>query len=1350
MFNLDRQVRSGIARWCLFVVTCLMYCSSTAAEDLRVRFSGLGDGTVTSNPGGISAPADCDGTYSLGTTVTLTAAAAPGSRFIGWGGDATGTTNPITVTLDSDKSVRAVFELTTPIPTFQEFFKKPFSDANVNVDADTISITNHGFDNRQKVRFRDTSLPTGITTDQTYLVDRIDANRIKLLRLERGATLTPVDITAAASGETHTVFPEGLTPTQIRAYLIANPIVNSADRFLAAMDPEYKVNWLLMTRSESLQTGTAKYPRILLPSIRGDFVFTIGLVQHGSFPGSHPDAVEYMQWDPGEKNFRLHEVVLKRIPDLEVDNTVIFPAREPGVIVDDTKCSKCHSTRNVVNVSDYAGTTGFPIGSVKVKNKPNWDAYDSWGGMLGFNRDRIYQGSVEAAAFRKIFNLYNWRNSPENDFVRRVLEQLKLQPAGVPDGPGGNVPGELNHQITREEDGRIRFGFDPDELPDLEPVPEGADVLSINYSFDRNEGSGPGTAVKRGGQNFVTLHHSLAPISDEGRGVHLFDFLGGNKGSLNGYPNQMRIADEIITHHDAAGNVDVRPIALAISRFARMFGEERILQISGSTVTSAVPTQPLAIDMSFFNARNGLTIDAMIRDTRVRAQVISPQQDRAQSLPRRKADIQKLNLDRTGDIYLFERLSGANNHNGLIQEYGAFTELGAISDIPRLRQEVFRRENDPRGGPSDGNGLETSPDLSVMGGIFVDRETYGDPAADEPGNTEPMALYRYFLEPLGVSVDKWSMNVRGRSRGYNFADIFGTYTNILQGELTDSLKNSYKDPADPSRHLDPNVPADIIQMVNLSLASLPGKTDLPNFTEIQRIFNKGCIECHGGLEYPPYSNAVFPGRFPGFLDFSEEEKPVEVTPRINSRLARSHTRVTAAANRIRQLLPQTSEACEIGISVPNDLMPCQGPPLSKADIRTFNRWVDGGSPFSHGDPHIRTVDGVEYDFQADGEFILLTGIGMELQARQKAINTAIALGPDEHTGLTSCISVNSAVAVRIFNNGITDRVTYQPNLNGQPDPEGLQLRVNGELVALDNLPMRLPSVGRIERTSAEHGIQVTLPGGRDRTIIVTPTWWERQSTWIMNIDMRRIRATRGLMGSIAPNNWLPAMPDGKLLGSMPIDLNERFNQLYREFGDAWRVTDETSLFDYADGTSTADFTHRDWPRGEGGDCAAPLPGRANVVPLNPIPREEAEDLTAEIVDPVLRENCIKDVMTTGDRIFITVYQQADRILRSAGQVPQLIFPLQSQAELAGPIDIQWAPPTDPTPAKLTYQYYVWPVEALPDENDAVTVSKEEAENFYATKVENLEPGTAYYWKVIVKDGNGLYTESEVRRFETKK
>ena len=50
------------------------------------------------------------GEYDPGATATLTATPNPGYRFAGWTGAASGTTNPLTITMDADKSVGATFE----------------------------------------------------------------------------------------------------------------------------------------------------------------------------------------------------------------------------------------------------------------------------------------------------------------------------------------------------------------------------------------------------------------------------------------------------------------------------------------------------------------------------------------------------------------------------------------------------------------------------------------------------------------------------------------------------------------------------------------------------------------------------------------------------------------------------------------------------------------------------------------------------------------------------------------------------------------------------------------------------------------------------------------------------------------------------------------------------------------------------------------------------------------------------------------------------------------------------------------------------------------------------------------
>jgi hypothetical protein len=75
---------------------------------LTVSTLGQGSGTVGSTPSGIGCGADCTELYALGTVVTLTATAAPGSRFVGWSGPCTGI-GPCTVTMSADTVVGAQF-----------------------------------------------------------------------------------------------------------------------------------------------------------------------------------------------------------------------------------------------------------------------------------------------------------------------------------------------------------------------------------------------------------------------------------------------------------------------------------------------------------------------------------------------------------------------------------------------------------------------------------------------------------------------------------------------------------------------------------------------------------------------------------------------------------------------------------------------------------------------------------------------------------------------------------------------------------------------------------------------------------------------------------------------------------------------------------------------------------------------------------------------------------------------------------------------------------------------------------------------------------------------------------------
>jgi len=68
---------------------------------LTVNVSPTNGGTVSRNPNTAS--------YDEGTSVEVTATAHSGFTFTGWSGAATGTDNPVTVVMDSDKTLTATF-----------------------------------------------------------------------------------------------------------------------------------------------------------------------------------------------------------------------------------------------------------------------------------------------------------------------------------------------------------------------------------------------------------------------------------------------------------------------------------------------------------------------------------------------------------------------------------------------------------------------------------------------------------------------------------------------------------------------------------------------------------------------------------------------------------------------------------------------------------------------------------------------------------------------------------------------------------------------------------------------------------------------------------------------------------------------------------------------------------------------------------------------------------------------------------------------------------------------------------------------------------------------------------------
>jgi subtilisin family serine protease len=235
--------------------------------------------------------------------------------------------------------------------------------------------------------------------------------------------------------------------------------------------------------------------------------------------------------------------------------------------------------------------------------------------------------------------------------------------------------------------------------------------------------------------------------------------------------------------------------------------------------------------------------------------------------------------------------------------------------------------------------------------------------------------------------------------------------------------------------------------------------------------------------------------------------------------------------------------------------------------------------YNDGDPHIKTVNGLYYDFQTGGEFVALRSQGMEIQTRQRPVPNA------------PWVSVNTAVATRVGSR----RVTWQPGTGVMPDPAGLQLRIDGVVTPIPAGGINLGVGGRVS-TLGSNGISIDFPDGTNMT--ATANWWPNQNLWYMNVRAHHTMGTDGIMGVLRNGEWLDT-----------------------SFSDKWRVNKRTSLFDYDTGVTPDAFV------------SAPFP-KDRIPAMDPRNVELANQVCARIKDEKLRKDCLFDVGTTGDPIFV--------------------------------------------------------------------------------------------------------------------
>jgi len=91
------------------VKNCTATFAPAAAATQTLTVTKTGNGSISSNPVGISCGVDCSKAFTQGASVVLTATPDQGSTFTSWSGACTGSTASVTITVDAAKSCSATF-----------------------------------------------------------------------------------------------------------------------------------------------------------------------------------------------------------------------------------------------------------------------------------------------------------------------------------------------------------------------------------------------------------------------------------------------------------------------------------------------------------------------------------------------------------------------------------------------------------------------------------------------------------------------------------------------------------------------------------------------------------------------------------------------------------------------------------------------------------------------------------------------------------------------------------------------------------------------------------------------------------------------------------------------------------------------------------------------------------------------------------------------------------------------------------------------------------------------------------------------------------------------------------------
>lgn len=277
--------------------------------------------------------------------------------------------------------------------------------------------------------------------------------------------------------------------------------------------------------------------------------------------------------------------------------------------------------------------------------------------------------------------------------------------------------------------------------------------------------------------------------------------------------------------------------------------------------------------------------------------------------------------------------------------------------------------------------------------------------------------------------------------------------------------------------------------------------------------------------------------------------------------------------------------------------PCEPPPPPPPP-------PGGGGGGTWGDVHVVSHDGLLFDFQAGGEFVLVratAGAPFEVQTRQEPL------------GDQRSLSYNTAVATAIGADRVGVYAGQSPPLyikDGFVDLQpGASVAVGGGLVTRD----------------AGHRYTLTYPSGESVRVDLVGAGEHAHLNVAVELPTGRADHVEGLLGDA---DGFTANDIG-LAGGAHQPQPVSFDQLYRgpdSFTETWRVTQ--SLFFYAPGTSADTY----------------LTDLYKEMPISTPPQDPAHHATAaaecDTCPASLRDTCMLDVAFTGDPAFAAACHDA--------------------------------------------------------------------------------------------------------------